>query len=87
MKNKKFYKTLPIVAILLAFFSCTDLEEEILDESLTGTGQAEIVSGSIAPAYGLLSQVWLHTANFGHRYRSFLSNCPRIYQIVFDRSF
>lgn len=65
MKSNRFYKTFPIVAFLFAFIGCTDLEEEILDESLTGTGQAEIVSGSIAPAYGLLSQVWLHTANFG----------------------
>ncbi|REG94338.1 RagB/SusD family nutrient uptake outer membrane protein [Algoriphagus antarcticus] len=65
MKNKRFYRTLPIVVFLLAFFGCTDLGEEILDESLTGTGQAEVVSGSIAPVYGLLRQVWLHTANFG----------------------
>ncbi|MDQ3392641.1 MAG: RagB/SusD family nutrient uptake outer membrane protein, partial [Bacteroidota bacterium] len=65
MKNKIFYKILPIVVFLITFFGCTDLEEDILDESLTGTGQAEVVSGSIAPVYGLLSQVWLHTANFG----------------------
>lgn len=65
MKNKRFYITLPIVVFLFAFFGCTDLGEEILDESLTGTGQAEVVSGSIAPVYGLLRQVWLHTANFG----------------------
>lgn len=45
--------------------SCTDLEEEILDESLTGTGQAETVTGSIAPVYGFLRNVWLHTRNFG----------------------
>lgn len=60
-----YSKTLPIFAFLFAFLSCTNLEEEILDESLTGTGQAEIVSGSIAPAYGLLRNVWLHTRNFG----------------------
>jgi hypothetical protein len=66
MKNTGFYRTLPIVVFLLAFFGCTTLEEEILDESLTGTGQAEIVSGSIAPVYGLLRNgVWLHTVNFG----------------------
>ncbi|SEI50742.1 SusD family protein [Dyadobacter sp. SG02] len=65
MKNIGFNKALPIVA-LLAFFGCTTLDEEILDESLTGTGQAELVSGSIAPVYGLLrSGVWLHTAQFG----------------------
>jgi len=65
MKNNRFYKILPVLLFLFAFFACTDLEEEILDESLTGTGQAEIVSGSIAPVYGMLRQVWLHTVNFG----------------------
>ncbi len=53
------------MAFLLAVLSCTNLEEDVLDESLTGTGQAETVSGSIAPAYGLLRNVWLHTRNFG----------------------
>ena len=65
MKKIMYSKTLPIFAFLFAFLSCTNLEEKILDESLTGTGQAEIVSGSIAPAYGLLRNVWLHTRNFG----------------------
>lgn len=60
-----YNKTFPILAFLFAFLSCTNLEEEILDESLTGTGQAETVSGSIAPAYGYLRNVWLHTRNFG----------------------
>ena len=50
---------------MVAVVGCTSLEEEILDESLTGTGAAEVVSGSIAPVYGLLRQVWLHTVNFG----------------------
>lgn len=65
MKNIRFNKALPIVILLLTFFGCTTLQEDILDESLTGTGQAEVVSGSIAPVYGLLRQVWLHTVNFG----------------------
>ncbi|WP_200979541.1 RagB/SusD family nutrient uptake outer membrane protein [Echinicola sp. 20G] len=65
MKNKKFNTLLPIVAFLFTFLSCTTLDEEVLDESLTGTGQAEVVSGSIAPVYGLLRQVWMHTVNFG----------------------
>lgn len=65
MKNIRFNKVLPII-LLLSFFGCTTLEEEILDESLTGTGQAEIVTGSLAPVYGLLRHgVWLHTTNFG----------------------
>src|SRR5687768_9712584 len=65
MKNIRLNRTLPIIIFLLTFFGCTKLDEEILDESLTGTGQAEVVSGSIAPVYGLLRQVWLHTNNFG----------------------
>ncbi|MEO5980018.1 MAG: RagB/SusD family nutrient uptake outer membrane protein [Chryseolinea sp.] len=65
MKNIRFKKALPIVIVLLTFFGCTSLEEDILDESLTGTGQAEVVSGSIAPVYGMLRQVWMHTVNFG----------------------
>ncbi|WP_339794427.1 RagB/SusD family nutrient uptake outer membrane protein [uncultured Imperialibacter sp.] len=65
MNNIRFNKVLPVAIFLLTFFGCTSLEEDILDESLTGTGQAEVVSGSIAPVYGLLRQVWLHTVNFG----------------------
>ncbi|CAM3610806.1 RagB/SusD family nutrient uptake outer membrane protein [Zobellia roscoffensis] len=65
MKNRIVYRIWPVAIIVLAFLGCTDLEEEILDESLTGTGQAEVVSGSIAPVYGMLRNVWLHTVNFG----------------------
>jgi hypothetical protein len=50
---------------MIAVVGCTSLQEEILDESLTGAGQAEVVSGSIAPVYGLLRNVWFHTVNFG----------------------
>lgn len=65
MKTINIRKSLPLLTFLIGFFSCTTLDEDILDESLTGTGQAEIVSGSIAPVYGMLRQVWLHTVNFG----------------------
>jgi hypothetical protein len=65
MKITRFYKILPAI-VLFTFFGCTDLDEEVFDESLTGAGQAETVSGSIAPVYGLLRYgVWLHTNNFG----------------------
>lgn len=64
MKNKGF-SILSLIVFLLTFFGCTDLAEEVLDESLTGTGEAEVVSGSIAPVYGNLRNVWLHTVNFG----------------------
>ncbi len=65
MKNIKYRKTFPMLAFLLVFLSCTDLQEEILNESLTGTGQAAVVSGVVAPTYGFLRNVWLHTRNFG----------------------
>ncbi|WP_031425553.1 RagB/SusD family nutrient uptake outer membrane protein [Flavimarina sp. Hel_I_48] len=65
MKNKILSRGLPLFLLFLALFGCTSLEEEVLDESLTGTGQAEVVSGSLAPVYGLLRNVWLHTVNFG----------------------
>ncbi|WKL49295.1 RagB/SusD family nutrient uptake outer membrane protein [Flavobacterium pectinovorum] len=63
MKNK-------IIIAGLAFslffnWSCTDLEENVLDESLNGEGQAEAISGAIAPAYGQLKSTWYHTNNFG----------------------
>ncbi len=63
MKNLilRFILILPILIIS----ACTDLEEIVLDESFTGTGLAESVSGAIAPAYGQLPIVWLHTNNFG----------------------
>lgn len=65
MKNIIYTKILPLVVFMLTFLSCTDLEEDVLDESLTGTGEAEVVSGSLAPVYGNLRAVWYHTVNFG----------------------
>jgi len=55
--------TLILPSIII--WGCTDLEEEVLDESLTGSGQAELISGSIAPAYGQVSWVWRHTNYYG----------------------
>lgn len=52
-------------ACLLSNMSCTDLEEEVLDESLTGSGQAEAISGAIAPAYGQVAWTWRHTNYYG----------------------
>lgn len=56
----------PVTLAFLTLFNwgCTDLEEERLDESEFG-GQAEAVSGAIAPAYGYVSWVWRHTNNYG----------------------
>ena len=51
--------------LIVAIAGCDVLNEEVLDESLTGSGQAETVSGSIAPAYGQLAWTWRHTNYFG----------------------
>ena len=62
MKNKLIILSLVLVSLLT--WSCTDLEEELLDESLTGA-QAEVISGAIAPAYGYISWTWRHTNYYG----------------------
>ncbi|WP_036152296.1 RagB/SusD family nutrient uptake outer membrane protein [Maribacter forsetii] len=62
MKNKLIISSLFFVALLT--WSCTDLEEELLDESLTGA-QAEVISGAIAPAYGYISWTWRHVNYYG----------------------
>ena len=50
---------------LLFSWSCTDLEEQVLDESLTGTvSEEEIVTSVVAPAYSTLSALFLHTHLF-----------------------
>ena len=63
MKNRIIYTIL--AASLLLNWNCTDLNEEVLDENLEGTGQAEAITGAIAPAYGQVSWVWRHTNYFG----------------------
>jgi len=62
MKNRILLITIALGSLLQ--WSCTDLQEERLDEAEFG-GQAEVISGSIAPAYGYLSQVWRHTNYYG----------------------
>ena len=63
MKNKI---KISILAIAMLFSgSCTDLVEVVLDESLSGTvSEDEIVTSVVAPAYGNLSRLFLHTHLF-----------------------
>lgn len=63
MNIQKTY--LLILSLLLTLVSCDVLDEQVLDESLTGSGDAELVSGAIAPAYGQTGNTWLHTRYFG----------------------
>lgn len=61
-----------ILRLILVFFSsivlgwgCTDLNERILDESLSGGAvDSELVRNSVAPAYALLPDFFLHTKYF-----------------------
>ncbi len=64
MRKNIFFASI-ICVLALSNWHCTDLEEDVLDESLTGAGQAEAVSGVIAPAYGQVSWVWRHTNYYG----------------------
>lgn len=62
MKNRIIITIVAFCAMLN--WNCTDLEEERLDESEFG-GQAETISGAIAPAYGYVSWTWRHTNYYG----------------------
>jgi starch-binding outer membrane protein, SusD/RagB family len=59
------------ISLLLLLFGmmiiegCTDLEEEVLDESLTGgASPSEVLDGSLAPAYAVLPGFFQHTNYF-----------------------
>ncbi|MBX2877461.1 MAG: RagB/SusD family nutrient uptake outer membrane protein [Saprospiraceae bacterium] len=66
MRNIFIIKSFLVAAMIITNFGCTDLIEEVLDESFSGTGRAEAISGAIAPAYGYMRRgVWRHTIYFG----------------------
>lgn len=62
MKNKILILTFAFCTLFN--WGCTDLEEERIDEAEFG-GQAETISGAIAPAYGYVSWTWRHTHYYG----------------------
>lgn len=64
MKNS-ILTLITLIIPAIVNWGCTSLEEEVLDESLTGSGQAEVISGTIAPAYGQISWTWRHTNYYG----------------------
>ena len=50
---------------MMVIEGCTDLEEEVLDESLTGGATSDkIADGAIAPVYAVLPNLFLHTNYF-----------------------
>lgn len=60
---KKLYFTL-FTALLLFSTACSELNEIVLDESLTGGADSTIVESTISPAYALLPDLFLHTKYF-----------------------
>lgn len=56
---------IPILAVLMLFVnSCSDLYEVVLDESLTSGTDTTVIESTIAPAYALLPDLFLHTKYF-----------------------
>lgn len=56
---------LVILAITLIFsFSCSDLDETVLDETLTSGADSTLIESTISPAYALLPDLFLHTKYF-----------------------
>jgi len=58
-------RILAVSVLIIATSGCDTLDENVIDESLEGEGRSGQVEGAIAPAYGQLSDIWLHTKNFG----------------------
>lgn len=62
--KKKITLLLLFLGILI-IEGCTDLDEQILDESLSGGATAsDIASGSLSPAYAILPDLFQHTNYF-----------------------
>src|SRR5215217_196966 len=61
-----YFKSMLLAACIIAATSCTKLNEEILDESLTTAGLTErqVADGQIAPIYALLPTLHEHTRYF-----------------------
>ena len=60
-------KNIKLIAMALAliFAACTDLHEQVLDESLSdGGAETDLARSVIAPAYGMLPEFYRHTTYF-----------------------
>ncbi|KAA6439439.1 RagB/SusD family nutrient uptake outer membrane protein [Dyadobacter flavalbus] len=63
--KKKIHILLTLAGILFLNNSCTDLKEEVLDETLgTTLTDEEAANGIIAPVYALLPNIYQHTTYF-----------------------
>ena len=64
--NMKNTIKIAFVALAMLFsWSCSDLKEQILDESLSGGAlESDLVKSSVAPAYAMLPEFFRHTRYF-----------------------
>jgi starch-binding outer membrane protein, SusD/RagB family len=63
--KKILYPLLTLVCLLATIHSCTDLNEQILDEaSAAGLTDKQAAEGIIAPVYARLPDIFLHTTYF-----------------------
>lgn len=61
----KYIINIALLALVMLAGACTDLEEIVLDESLTGdVSENEIITSAVAPVYANLSTLYLHTHLF-----------------------
>lgn len=62
---KKHFLLLLLFVSVFIIEGCTDLEEEVLDESFTGGATSDqIADGTLAPVYAILPGLFLHTNYF-----------------------
>lgn len=61
MKNKII---IAAIGLSLVSISCSDLNERVIDESMTAQTD-DVVNSVVAPAYGPLADAFTHTKNFG----------------------
>lgn len=63
--NKKLIRIFTIVGVLFTANACTNLEEQVLDESFsTIVSEKDAANGVIAPVYALLPTIYQHTTYF-----------------------
>ncbi|WP_420150764.1 RagB/SusD family nutrient uptake outer membrane protein [Spirosoma sp.] len=62
---KKIITSLLALAVLAGSYSCTKLEENVLDEaSVSGLSDKQLADGNLAPVYAQLPNIFLHTNYF-----------------------
>src|SRR5688572_27575269 len=63
--KKKILNSILLFVSIVSLYSCTKLDEEILDESsVTGLTDKQLAEGTLAPVYSVLPSIFQHTQYF-----------------------